>query len=516
VSCGSPSFCALGDSGGRAVSYSNGSWGARIAPPGQSFPINAVSCTSSVFCYAGSDVTTTPRTVDGGATWEVRNTQGVNYPGSIRSVSCVPGSDATTGFCVVVDSSNAAFPSSDGGVSFLPGNRPNGVISGASQLNSVSCTSSASCVVVDSAGKAFYYRGGVLGGADWTAVNADVGRQLKSVSCVPGSPSNQTFCAAVDSGGYEIESSDGGATWSTPAKITGTTGTPPLNSVSCATASFCVAVDNGGNAYTGAPQAAPTNTGTAPAVFNLPAQVGQWPALSCSDAGVVWTGPSPSVTYRWQSSAPSSGIWSAIALNGVSQTYSPVSGDVGNLLRCVVTATNAGGATDANSAATDAVLQADAPPLAPTPEGLPAGSVGATEIPPNGFEASVFESLIPVDLKALSTQGPTLSLPISCPVSVTCTGTAVIDHFAPVVPRAAAAHRPVHRRKAGRVVLGTARFSLAGNSARVVTIRLVKAAEEMLRRQRDDAIHVTVKVSVSAIGYPPDVVGRYFRLTRRR
>lgn len=409
VSCGSSSFCAVGDSGGRAVSYRNGSWGARIAPPGQSFAINAVSCASAVFCLAGSNVTTTPRTLDGGATWETRNTQGVNFPGAITSVSCVPGSDATTGFCVVVDSSNAAFPSSDGGVTFLPGNRNAGVISGASGLNSVSCTSSTSCVVVDDNGKAYYYRGGVLGGADWTSVNADAGRQLKSVSCVPGSPSNQTFCAAVDAGGFVIETSNGGAAWTTPAKITGTTGTSPLNSVSCATASFCVAVDGGGNAYRGAPQAAPANTGAAPTVANLPAQVGRSPALSCSDAGVVWTGPSPSIAYRWQSSAPSGGTWADIALNGGARTYSPAPADVGRLLRCVVTATNAGGATDANSAATGAVLQAAAAPT-PTPDEPPAGSGGAPQAP-----VSVFASSLPVGLKALSTGGATLKVPVSCP-----------------------------------------------------------------------------------------------------
>jgi hypothetical protein len=503
VSCGSASFCALGDSGGGTVSYSSGSWGARITRGGQPYAVNAVSCPSSVFCLAGSAVTTTPRTVDGGATWETRNTQGVNYPGSIRAVSCAPGSDATTGFCVVVDGSNAAFPSSDGGVSFLPGNRPDGVISGASGLNSVSCTSSTSCVVVGNGGKAFYYRGGVLGGADWTAVNADVGRPLRSVSCVAGSPSNQTFCVAVDSGGYEIETADGGATWSTPALITGSTGTAPLNAVSCATASFCVAVDNGGNAYTGAPQAAPINTGAAPTVANLPAQLGQSPVLSCSDTGVVWTGPSPSIAYRWQSSAPSSGVWANVALNGGARTYAPASGDVGNLLRCVVTATNVGGATDANSAPTAAVLQAAVPP-APTADVRPPVPMDAPQTP-----TDVLEPLVGVDLKALSTAGRTLKVPMSCPVAVACTGRVVVDHFTPVVPRG-------HGHQTGRVVLGTAGFSLAGKASRFVTIRLGKTAAEMLSRQPGHTIHVTVKASVSAVGYPPDVVDRYIRLTRRR
>jgi hypothetical protein len=335
---------------------------------------------------------------------------GVNFPGAIRSVSCVPGSDATSGFCVVVDSSNAAFGSSDSGVTFVPGNRPDGVISGASTLNSVSCTSSTSCVVVDAGGKAFHYRGGVLGGADWGAANADLGRQLKAVSCVAGSPSDQTFCAAVDSGGYEIETADGGVTWSTPALITGTTGTTPLNAVSCVTASFCVAVDNGGNAYTGTPQTAPTNTAT--------------------------------------------------------------------------------------------------PPPASTPAADPPPAVAIDAPPPS---TDILEPTLRVGLNALSIQGRMLKVPMSCPVPVACTGQVVVDHFTPTVPRVG-----VGGHKAGRIVLGTGRFSLAGVSSRLVTIRLGKTAEEMLSRQRGHAIHVTVKASVSAIGYPSDVVGRYLELTRRR
>ena len=108
---------------------------------------------------------------------------------------------------------------------------------------------------------------------------------------------------------------------------------------------------------------------------------------------------------------------------------------------------------------------------------------------------------------------------MSCPVPVTCTGQLVVDHFTPTVPRVS-----VGGHKAGRIVLGTGRFSLAGESSRLVTIRLGKTAEEMLSRQRGHAIHVRLTsswmssflVSVSAIGYPPDVVGRYLELTRRR
>jgi hypothetical protein len=492
VSCGSSSFCALGDSGGRAMSYTNGSWGPRVAPPGQSFAITAVSCTSSVFCFAGTDVTTTPRTVDGGATWEARNTQGVNYPGSIRAVSCAPGADATTGFCMVVDSSNAAFPSSDSGLTFLPGNRPDGVISGASQLNSVSCTSSTSCVTVDAAGKAYYYRGGVAGGADWTAVAADPGRALESVSCVAGSPSDQTFCAAVDAGGYAIETVDGGATWSAPALITGSTGTPPLNAVSCAAASFCVAVDNGGNAYTGAPQAAPANGGTAPTVANGPPQVGRSPALSCSDAGVAWTGPSPSIAYRWQSSAPSSGSWANIALNGGGQTYAPVPGDAGTALRCVVTATNAGGATDAMSAATAPVLQAAAPPSTTAPAAEPAAVTSPAE-PPS-----------PAALPAAPLAEPSAS-PLPAPsnrFSASPVGLGRDRHLVAryVLPGAGVVEVVAHHRTPGseRVVLARATRVVRQAGRITIQLRLSPAGRRMLSRNR--LVHIMVTTRFTPVG----------------
>ncbi len=111
-----------------------------------------------------------------------------------------------------------------------------------------------------------------------------------------GPPSAQTFCAAVDSGGYEIETADGGATWTAPVLLTGTTGTPPLNAVSCPTASFCVAVDSGGKAYLGAPLAAPVNGGTAPTVANPPTSASR--RCRAARRRRRLSGPAPSVTYR--------------------------------------------------------------------------------------------------------------------------------------------------------------------------------------------------------------------------
>ncbi|MHB8263527.1 MAG: hypothetical protein ACYDGY_07255, partial [Acidimicrobiales bacterium] len=62
----------------------------------------------------------------------------------------------------------------------------------------------------------------------------------ESVSCTSAS-----FCVAVDNGGNAITWN--GATWSSPQSVNEGY---QLTSVSCTSASFCVAVDNGGNAIT--------------------------------------------------------------------------------------------------------------------------------------------------------------------------------------------------------------------------------------------------------------------------
>ena len=63
----------------------------------------------------------------------------------------------------------------------------------------------------------------------------------------------------------------------------------------------------------------------------------------------TWTGtPTPTYTYQWQRNT--SNISGA-----TNSTYTIVSADVGNTLRCVVTATNVAGATSATSASTSVV-----------------------------------------------------------------------------------------------------------------------------------------------------------------
>jgi hypothetical protein len=93
------------------------------------------------------------------------------------------------------------------------------------------------------------------------------------------------------------------------------------------------------------PPAAPVNT-TAPALNNGSPKVGD--ALSCSPG--VWTG-APSLSYQFVRSTAAGDV-------GVASTapnYTVTTADAGTQLRCIVTATNAGGTVPAESARTAAV-----------------------------------------------------------------------------------------------------------------------------------------------------------------
>ncbi len=92
---------------------------------------------------------------------------------------------------------------------------------------------------------------------------------------------------------------------------------------------------------------APTISGTA--------QEGQ--PLSATTG--TWSGSPTSHTYAWQRSSDGS-TWTTIP-TATSPTYTPVSADVGSTLRILVTATNAGGSTNANSTATETTIPAAAP-----------------------------------------------------------------------------------------------------------------------------------------------------------
>jgi len=109
----------------------------------------------------------------------------------------------------------------------------------------------------------------------------------------------------------------------------------------------------------------PVNT-VVPAVTGT-ATVGQ--TLSCSTG--TWDAAPPSITYTYQWQRGTTNISGA-----TSSTYVIQSADAGNTLRCVVTATNAVGATSANSNSTASVTQVPANTVAPVVSGT--ATVGQT------------------------------------------------------------------------------------------------------------------------------------------
>ena len=77
-------------------------------------------------------------------------------------------------------------------------------------------------------------------GGSWPTVATDARSGLVAISCA-----STTFCVALDSGGGAITLNQG--TWSSPVLVDSRVGVP--TAASCPSATFCMAVDSGGNAF---------------------------------------------------------------------------------------------------------------------------------------------------------------------------------------------------------------------------------------------------------------------------
>jgi hypothetical protein len=120
------------------------------------------------------------------------------------------------------------------------------------------------------------------------------------------------------------------------------------------------------------PPAAPTNI-VAPSVSGATVE-GE--TLTASNG--TWTESPSSYTYQWQDCDPL-GEGCLDVSGATSSTYRLTAGDVGSTVRVLVTASNAGGSTQAGSAATTTVTSAPPPPSPPTNTALPSVSGSAVE-----------------------------------------------------------------------------------------------------------------------------------------
>jgi hypothetical protein len=254
VSCTSTSFC-LGVSGsGRAAIYNGSTWSTPISINLGS--VDLLSCVSESFCMVingGYSVTYN------GSTWSApTQVDGEGNPG-LSSLSC-----GSASFCVTVGNYGDEVTYNAGTWS-----KPTQV-GHEGTIRSVSCYSESFCLAMSGGGETVMYKSGTwsssghisldvasgavacvseslclavgdyaatYNGSSWSSAVPVGGGGLRSVSCASSS-----FCAAVDLHGRAL--SYNGYSWSAPSEIDAQ---GHLNSISCPSASFCAAV--GGYAH---------------------------------------------------------------------------------------------------------------------------------------------------------------------------------------------------------------------------------------------------------------------------
>jgi hypothetical protein len=238
LSCGSATVCAaVTVSGGGVNTFDGTSW--TSAPVGGSTQLQAVSCASSTFCAA----------VDNGGNY-------VTYDGTVWSTPAPvkDGSHIATPFvglgaiscsvpesCTAVDNSGNVWRYSATAATWsllLPAVQS--IVTSTFPQGGISCPTTQFCAIVSGAGAATYDGGTGM----WTLAQPTpyptTSKTLDSVSCTSSS-----FCVAVDQNGFYTKWD--GSSWSAATQFA-SAGSP--ESVSCLSSSLCVAAGGDGNAET--------------------------------------------------------------------------------------------------------------------------------------------------------------------------------------------------------------------------------------------------------------------------
>jgi len=231
VSCPTTSRCVAIDVQGRLVSLVHGVWSSGGAIPGAEVSANSpvgISCAAATWCQAA--LGNGAIAVFHGSTWTTFGV--VDKKGDIVSLSC-----PTTRFCTAVDD--------DGNALIYRGtwSAPIAVDAGG-QLQDVSCTDSIFCMAVsaDTPGTAYRFNG-----TQWSAVPApnpstpqggSEPNTLSAVSCA-----SSTYCLALDDFGEAFEWN--GRSWSNPVTFDSNV-LDGNDAVSCPAKGFCMVVDDTG------------------------------------------------------------------------------------------------------------------------------------------------------------------------------------------------------------------------------------------------------------------------------
>ena len=181
----------------------------------------------------GAEGLSTPSSTSQGYSWSCAKTpsnsteRGISFPSSSVGYAVGTASGGTPWPAKFLPAgswgaTNTFFKTTDGGQTWVPSN---------SDMMSIACTSTSSCVEVGD--------GGVIkttsdGGTTWTAVQSPTDKALTRVSC----PSS-SVCYAAGDRGIVIKSTDGGQTWTYLHSTDGN----PIYGLTCASVNVCYVTD---------------------------------------------------------------------------------------------------------------------------------------------------------------------------------------------------------------------------------------------------------------------------------
>jgi len=232
LACASTSMCLMADgkeSAGGKLYYATslgGSWSEAYTPV---YGVDAIYCSSSSFCIDGQDnygyfrYSTNPASTS----WTLRE-QG-ELAGAIKSVFCLSSS-----FCAIGDGTGSVHVATTT-AQVESWSWTHTKVDGTKALNGIACTSTTSCVAVDSAGYVLNLTISGNGSATVTKQNIAGNAGLTAVSCAGST------CVTVDNAGEVFVSKNAGASWVKQYGLS-----ENLTSVSCASPSLCVTASTAG------------------------------------------------------------------------------------------------------------------------------------------------------------------------------------------------------------------------------------------------------------------------------
>jgi hypothetical protein len=437
-------FCMVVDDHGSAVAYENGAFGSVENIDGTT-ELESVSCPTAGFCVAIDH--------DDGVfvysdqVWSFR--LALTQPSGFTNVTQVSCSSPT--FCVALASSGSGerYTTWDG-TSWTA----HGTFDAAGvYAESLTCTSSSFCLATDRAGNASTFNG-----TTWTTIAVDThssGQELFS-GCAG------TACQAIDQNDY-VYSTTNGTTWTagSPANIHAATGFSSPGSVSCVSATLCVAGDGLGQTTTyGLAITPPT---TQPSLAGTP-KVGQ--TLTLTHAVL----PNPQAWFSerwWRCEQPDSACVPIPGATGT--TYALTADDAGayidgregvgvgldeegpfpsNAIGPVDG--GSGGATTGGGGTTTATPGPGAGTTTTTT--TPAGTTTGTTAPKlTGTVTTTFSG--------------TVTFTLSCPAGATCSGKVAIV--------------------ASRKTIGAGRYAVAAGKKTKVKVKLTKAGRKLLKHKHN-------------------------------